>query len=503
MTARILAKLLLGVLCVLVITLVALEALVTRRTEASYMEQRRRDLLEKARMLAELSPTGFAELPHERFQELGRKAGVRITVIARDGTVLADSEADPARMENHAGRPELASALRGEVGSSRRRSPTLGVMFYYVAVPIPSGALRVAVPLADLEEEIAAMRKETLLSMVYAFVPAMLVAAFLARRFSSRLSRIIQFAGHLADGGFRKRLNWRGRDELALLASKLDETAAKLEHTFDQLTREHQELERMERVRRDFIINVSHELRTPLASIQGYTETLLNGAVNDPEHNLRFLQIIRANAERLANLANDLLTLSRLELKLHTMEPARWPVNRLLEECVENFKPMAGRKRIALEAAPAPEGASVYCDAGGFHQALGNLLDNAVKFTPEGGRVEVSAARKQGEDGRSVVEIRVRDTGPGIPEQDLPRLFERFYRVDKARSRELGGTGLGLSIVKHVVKAMGGTVRVESTYGEGAVFSFTVPAADNPSPAGAPADDGGHEADIHADETEL
>ena len=97
----------------------------------------------------------------------------------------------------------------------------------------------------------------------------------------------------------------------------------------------------------------------------------------------------------------------------------------------------------------------------------------------------------------------MRDTGPGIPEQDLPRLFERFYRVDKARSRELGGTGLGLSIVKHVVKAMGGTVRVESTYGEGAVFSFTVPAADNPSPAGAPADDGGHEADIHADETEL
>ncbi len=478
MTARIFAKLLVGVLCVLVITLVALETLVTRRTETSYMAQRERDLLEKARLLAELSPTGFSELPHGRFQELGRQAGARITVIAHDGTVLADSDADPEQMENHAGRPEVAAALRGEVGSSRRVSPTMGIMFYYVAVPIPAGALRVAVPLADLESEVAAMRKETLLSMVYAFIPAMLVAAFLARWFSSRLGRIIEFAGHLADGGFRQRLNWKGRDELALLASKLDETAAKLEQSFDQLAREHAELERMEQVRKDFVINVSHELRTPLASIQGYTETLLDGAINDPEHNLQFLQIIRANAERLTNLANDLLTLSRIELKLQALQPAVWNVNQLVNRCVETLKPLADRKRITLEVRPAPGGATIYCDAEGFHQALSNLLDNAIKFTPQGGWVRVSASPTRGREGGGFVEVTVEDSGPGIPEQDLPRLFERFYRVDKARSRELGGTGLGLAIVKHAVKAMGGTVRVESAYGEGARFSFTVPAGD-------------------------
>ncbi len=485
MTARILAKLLVGVLCVLVITLVALEALVTRRTEASYMAQRERDLLEKARLLAELSPTGFSELSHERFRELGRKAGARITVIAHDGTVLADSDADPQRMENHAGRPEVAAALRGDVGSSRRVSPTMGIMFYYVAIPIPAGALRVAVPLADLEQEIAAMRKETLLSMVYAFIPAMLVATFLARRFSSRLGRIIEFAGQLADGGFRQRLNWHGRDELTLLASKLDETAAKLEQSFDQLTREHAELERMEQVRKDFVINVSHELRTPLASIQGYTETLLNGAINDPEHNIRFLNIIRANAERLTNLTNDLLTLSRIELKLQSLEAADQPVNALVNECVETLKPLADRKRIRLEVVHAPDGTTAYCDPEGFHQALSNLLDNAIKFTPEGGWVRVSVTPQKDANGRPSLEIAVSDCGPGIPEQDLPRLFERFYRVDKARSRQLGGTGLGLAIVKHVVRAMGGTVRVESTYGRGATFAFTVPAGESRPPANA------------------
>jgi len=478
LTARILAKFLAAALCVLVITLAALEALVTRRTEASYMAQRQRDLIEKARLLAELSPTGFSELSHQRFQDLGRKAGARITVISRDGSVLADSDADPQRMENHAGRPEVAAALRGETGSSRRVSPTMGIMFYYVAIPIPAGALRVAVPLADLETEIAAMRKETLLSMLYAFVPAMLVAAFLARRFSSRLGRIIEFAGQLADGGFRQRLNWHGRDALALLASKLDETAAKLEHSFNQLTREQAELERMERIRRDFVINVSHELRTPLASIQGYTETLLNGAINDSEHNVRFLNIIRANAERLTNLANDLLTLSRIEQKLQTLEPARWPVDQLVNRCVEMLKPLADRKRITLETHPAGDEAVVYCDAEGFHQALSNLLDNAIKFTPEGGWVQVTAAPKTKNTGAGHIEIAVRDSGPGIPAEHLPRLFERFYRVDKARSRELGGTGLGLAIVKHVVKAMGGTVRVESTYGNGATFAFTVPSGD-------------------------
>ncbi len=306
MTARIFVKLIVGVLCVLIVALAALDVLVTKLAEKTYLEERHRDLLERAQTLAELSSQGFADLPHDRYVGLGRAAGLRITVVGRDGVVLADSEADPAAMENHAERPEIAAALKGQTGTSRRVSPTVGITSYYVAIPIEAGALRVAVPLADIQEQITAIRTETFRSMLYAFLPAMLVAAFFARSVSAKLGAIIEFAGQLADGGFRRRLRWEGRDEITLLARKLDETAEKLEATFDELKREHAELERLEQIRKDFVINVSHELRTPLASIQGYTETLLNGAIEDPEHNVRFLNIIRANAERLGNLTKDL-----------------------------------------------------------------------------------------------------------------------------------------------------------------------------------------------------
>ncbi len=476
MTARIFIKLIAGVICVLLVALLAADLLVSRLAEEIYLNERRRDLSEKLHMLAELSPDGFAGLPREHFLGLARQAGVRITVVARDGRVLADSSADPADMDNHAGRPEIAAALAGRPGSSTRMSPTMGVPSLYVAAPIPAGALRLAVPLADIRRQISAIRKEMLTSVALAFLPAMLLAAIFARLVSSRLGAIIDYAGRLADGGFRRRLDWRGNNELALLARKLDETAAKLESTFDQLKREHAELERLERIRKDFVINISHELRTPLASIQGYAETLINGALHDPEHNLKFLSIIKRNAERLANLAADLLTLSRIELNLRQFDFAPHRINNILRECVESMRPLADSKRIAIEIQPAPDGATVLCDSEAVHQALSNLLDNAVKYSPVEGLIRVSAGViDAGPGAPRFVEVAVQDSGPGIPKEDLPRLFERFYRVDKARSRELGGTGLGLAIVKHIARAHGGAVRVESELGRGATFAFTLP----------------------------
>ena len=416
MTARIFIKLIIGVVCVLIVALAAVDVLVTDLAQKNYLEERRRDLTEKARMLAEVSDTGFSELPRSEFVALARRAGVRITVIAPDGVVLADSDALPEKMENHGNRPEIIAALVGGEGTSRRMSPTLGVLSFYVAVPVPVGALRVAVPLSDIELQISAIRKETLLSMLYAFLPAMLVAAFLARVVSSRIGQIIEYAEQLADGGFRRRLRWEGKDEISLLARKLDQTAEKLEQSFDQLKREHDELERMEQIRKDFVINVSHELRTPLASIQGYTETLLNGAIDDRENNLRFLNIIRQNAERLGNLTADLLTLSRIELKLEKLTPAAHPVNQIVGDCVESLKPIADRRRIALEVLAAPEGTEVFCDSEAAHQALSNLLDNAIKYSPEDGRIQISATplplENEGDPG--FVEIAVRDSGPGF-----------------------------------------------------------------------------------------
>jgi len=335
------------------------------------------------------------------------------------------------------------------------------------------------VPLADIEQRVVNLRKEMLRSVTLAFLPVMLIAALFARYASSRLGAIIDFAGQLADGGFHRRLNWKGTNEFAQLARKLDETAEKLETTFDQLKREHAELEKLEQIRKDFVINVSHELRTPLASIQGYTETLLAGAIHDPQHNVRFLEIIRQNAERLGNLTRDLLTLSRIELKLQRFQFAAYYINRLIEDCVDTLRPLAEAKKLTVALEPAPPATEVFCDAEAVHQTLSNLLDNAIKYTQEGGRIRVSAKLLPVRDGEPrFVEIAVEDTGPGIPKEDLPRLFERFYRVDKARSRQLGGTGLGLAIVKHLVRSQGGAVRVESELGSGSTFAFTLPVDD-------------------------
>ena len=230
------------------------------------------------------------------------------------------------------------------------------------------------------------------------------------------------------------------------------------------------ELEETERVRRDFVTNVSHELRTPLASIQGYAETLLDGAVDDPEHNRRFLEIIRQNAERLAQLSSDLMTLSQIEVRARDYDFAPVVVNDLLTQASDSIRALTDKKRVSVRVEGLPASTRVECDSDSLYQALMNLLENAAKYTPEGGAITLGAQREDEE-----IEFYVRDTGVGIPSDHIPRLFERFYRVDKARSRELGGTGLGLAIVKHLVLAHDGSVRVESEMGKGSTFYVRIP----------------------------
>jgi two-component system phosphate regulon sensor histidine kinase PhoR len=328
----------------------------------------------------------------------------------------------------------------------------------------------VAFPLSEINRQVSQIRGKILVSTALAFLPAILIAAVLARYLSRRFATIMSHAGELARGNFRARLPDTDSSEFGQLAQTLNETAGNLQETVSQLQHEHSELEKLERVRKDFVINVSHELRTPLASIQGYTETLIDGAIADPEYNMRFLGIIRHNAERLARLTEDLLTLSRVEQRRQKFEFEIHLVNALIHDAFEMMRPIAEKNRIELMEERAPQDAVVCCDSEAVSQILSNLMENAIKYTPEGGRISVGAQARG-----SMVEFFVRDTGIGIPEEDLPRLFERFYRVDKARSRELGGTGLGLSIVKHLVAAHNGTTRVESRVHKGSTFSFTLP----------------------------
>jgi two-component system phosphate regulon sensor histidine kinase PhoR len=233
------------------------------------------------------------------------------------------------------------------------------------------------------------------------------------------------------------------------------------------------ELRRLERVRREFVANVSHELRTPLTCIRGSLETLLDGAVEDPAHARRFLAIADTHAARLGRLVDELLQLADIESGRLALAPAPLALEDAVATAAAVFERAATQKGQTLRWT-VPPGTVVRADRDRLVQILVNLVDNAVKFTPEGGHVRIEAERLA--DGH--VAVRVRDTGVGIPSTDLPRITERFYRVDRARSRELGGTGLGLAIVKHLVQAHGGELRLESTLGLGTTVGFTVPAAE-------------------------
>jgi len=229
------------------------------------------------------------------------------------------------------------------------------------------------------------------------------------------------------------------------------------------------ELERLERVRKDFVANVSHELRTPLAAIRGYAETLLDGALEDQANNRRFVEIIHAQATRLSNIASDLLTLSELESNQAARPPKPISVRAALESALRTVE-SAARVRAVRISCQNLDDVWVRGNELQLEQVFVNLLDNAVKFNRPNGEVRVDIRATE-----SAAQIVIQDTGIGIPAGDLRRIFERFYRVDKARSREMGGTGLGLSIVRHVLEQMGGTVLVESRLGEGSRFTLTLP----------------------------
>jgi two-component system phosphate regulon sensor histidine kinase PhoR len=232
------------------------------------------------------------------------------------------------------------------------------------------------------------------------------------------------------------------------------------------------DLERLERVRKDFVANVSHELRTPLTAIRGYAETLLDGALDDPENRRRFVEIIQSHAIRLNNIASDLLTLSELESGRAPVAPGELSVLGTLEAAMRTVESEAAMRKVRLGWGTV-EDLQVMGNKIKLEQAFVNLLDNAVKFNRPDGEVWVEANRLAA----GKVAITIADNGIGIPSEDLPRIFERFYRVDKARSREVGGTGLGLSIVKHVIEQMQGTVSVESQLNKGSRFTVVLPEA--------------------------
>jgi two-component system phosphate regulon sensor histidine kinase PhoR len=230
------------------------------------------------------------------------------------------------------------------------------------------------------------------------------------------------------------------------------------------------ELRRLESLRRELVANVSHELKTPLSAIKGYAETLRLGAVNDQEHNLHFVRRIEEQADRLHELILDILQIARVESGEQSFDLTDVPIAELVEQCADQFAEVAAAKQVELRIHTPAADVTAYADEEGVRTILNNLVDNGIKYTPTGGNVVIRAVAEA-----ATVVLQVEDTGLGIAEKEIDRIFERFYRVDKARSRELGGTGLGLSIVKHLAHAFGGNVSVESQPGRGSTFRVELP----------------------------
>lgn len=514
-------------------------------------------------------------------ERLAEAAGARVTLIAADGNVVADSEHDASSMENHGGRPERLQALSRDTGSAIRYSRTLRTDMLYVARRVgPPGegdapVVRLARPMTEVRAQTGELRRAMLIAAVASILAVWLVSLWLGGTLTEPLARLVHVARRVRDGDLRARMQELPAGELRELGQALNEAVGQLaelievtgterryyqaileqmtdavvvvdnrqqiqfvnrtfSHLFgidpeavrgrplegvtlsypvsllldralaqggvqrDEVRMVHPEartlsavatrlmdeqgrvigavglmhdvtpMRRADEVRRDFVANASHELRTPAAGIKAMAETLQAGALSDPERGPAFVDRIVESADRLADILDDMLTLTRVERGAETLRPEHMPAGEAARQAMAQVQ-AAAEERNLVTRVTVPDGDRLYADPAGLETVLVNLLQNAVKYT-EDGEVELSGTAVAGG-----YELSVRDTGIGIPAADLARIFERFYRVDRARARDTGGTGLGLSIVRHIVETHGGRVRVVSEPGLGSTFTVFFP----------------------------
>lgn len=570
------------------------DVILRRHLTSSAIEDLRRELLLGRSLYerqTELSPDALADT-------LGRLSGRRVTVVARDGALLGDSEVREdqlSQVENHLDRPEVQQALAAGIGSSMRLSTTTGTELLYMAARTENGqVIRFAASMDELHTAVGEMQ-----SAIFSVgAVALILAAIFSAGFSLAVTRPLRTIGgvarEMARGNLSRRVRSDRGDELGELAGALDALADELQRRIGQLENERaevqtlidsmaeavlafdtdgtlrranpaahaifslapdahgllpeavarrpdflalvaralegetirptevafnnrhllasahplpaggavlvfldvSELRRLEGVRRDFVANASHELKTPLTAIRGYSETLLD---EELPAGLRrqFAETVRTNAERLQRIVDDLLDLSRLEAGAWQVQTERVAIEEVARDAWAAVDSHSGGKRIRFSVQIEPASGYVAADASALRQIFINLFSNACRYTPAGGEITLHARRvssgpdlpeqgrvepqRQWRAAREVrsqqprVLIEVTDTGSGIPSQHLPRIFERFYRVDPARSRIEGGTGLGLAIVKHLVEAHGGEIEAESELGHGTTIRFTFP----------------------------
>lgn len=546
------------------------------RMENHLLQEVQHGLEIKSLLLRDLVNNSESDL-QEQMTRLSKETGARITLIRAGGEVIADSDEQPTKMENHKDRPEVLQAEHSQIGVSTRFSGTVHRPMMYLARRNDQGPVRyvrIALPLDAVVAEIRWLHRIVWTATGITLLVALALSMLIARRISAPLVELSAAADSIAGGDYGKKVLVSSRDEVGKLAASFNAMSEACAAQIAQMAQDREQLRaifrsmvegvlvldaeqtilfvneaagqllgeppettqgqkiwrvfrhrqlneavskvlsadepyrcdlewngterralalqgarlpgephrgavlvfhditdlrKLETVRQDFVANVSHELKTPLAAIQAMVETLLDGAMQDAEHNVHFLERVRENADRLHRLVQDLLTLGRIESSQAPLELEPIAVEAAVQACISRHADRAKTKELQLFAEPAPDLVAL-ADEEALAEILDNLVDNALKYTPAGGKITL---RWFAEDRQAV--LQVIDTGVGIPEKDQPRIFERFYRVDKARSRELGGTGLGLSIVKHLVHALGGTISVVSQIGQGSTFTIRIP----------------------------
>lgn len=363
---------------------------------------------------------------------------------------------------------DLQSVLQGKVISYRGPYHFLNTDVLTVAVPVyqegrVAGTVMLSAPLAPIEERIADLQRIT----QYAGLVGIILATFLSLLFSRTLSRPLlnmnQAARAMARGDYSRRVEVKSKDEIGLLAESLNSLATKLQEKIAAL-------EQLDRTRREFVANVSHELRTPLSIMQGYTEALIDGMAGSEADRQKYLGNIHEEILRLRRLVTEILDLRKIEAGRVEMEMKEVSLADIAGRVVDRLRALAEEKKIRILQTFPPGPATACADPDRLEQVFINLLDNAIRVTCPGGKVEVAI-----KDLKEKIEISVSDNGPGIPLEEQPLIWERFYKVDKSRTRKGGGTGLGLAIVKEIVKAHGGSIEVISKPGEGSTFVFTIP----------------------------
>ena len=408
------------------------------------------------------------------FQELATEysgaSSLRITLIAADGTVIGESSlpiTELQQMDNHNERPEVLAAQEFGEGFSTRYSNTLKIQFIYFAKKVDQNHygfkyVRLAQSLKSVEN-LASTYREFYYLIIGFMVLVIIIAWFLLKNWlTDPIHELTQAADDISKGNLSRRININtGGIEIDDLATNMNQMAMTLDQDFRRI-------KRMEKVRSEFLGNVTHELKTPISSISGYIETLLEGAIKDENVNLGFLERSLENVQRLEDLVTDLVEISRIETGELRMNFEYFNIHDLLNDLFKDAHQRNSNKNLKIQLEVPDKKLFIYGDKSRLDQVIANLLSNAMRYTDQG-QIRIKVMRRDNE-----LIFSIRDTGIGVSRKALSRIFERFYRTDKARDRRKGGTGLGLAISKHIIEAHGSHIYVDSLEGKGSTFSFGI-----------------------------